>query len=265
MIIVLSVLIAVLLLALGFAIRKLNQMKHQLREQEVQHALKQQEIKDDMVSSQVEYLEEEIQRIGADVHDDLIQRLSEQMLYVEQLTWVEDIEHAQALAIKLKTNFRFVVSSVREISNTLLPSSIDSPSLVAALKDLSSKMEVPGVAYVSVESNGTEFKLDLKHQVHLVRIVQELVHNATKHSVCWHVWIRLTWTGHVLIIEVEDDGMREEESEKRFLSSRGFRTIRMRLRFIGGQLSFEKGVRGLKAIVRYPDNSGVQIIPLRKT
>lgn len=263
--ITLFVLLFISLFALVVVILKLQQVKRNLRKSEEEYTSMRQELEDDMLSRQVEYLEEELQRMGADVHDDLIQRLSEQMLYVEQLTWVEDIEHAQALAIKLKTNFRFVVSSVREISNTLLPSSIDSPSLVAALKDLSSKMEVPGVAYVSVESNGTEFKLDLKHQVHLVRIVQELVHNATKHSVCWHVWIRLTWTGHVLIIEVEDDGMREEESEKRFLSSRGFRTIRMRLRFIGGQLSFEKGVRGLKAIVRYPDNSGVQIIPLRKT
>lgn len=200
----------------------------------------------------IELIEEELQRMGADVHDDLIQRIAEQRLYIEQLTYVEDIVNAQALALKLKATSDLVVKSIRQISNTLLPGSIDSPSLVTALNDLCLRMQVPGVAFISVESSGTEFLIDPKHQLHLVRIVQELVQNAIKHSICWHVWVRLQWEEKIVSVVVEDDGLMRGSTENRHRFSERFRTIRMRQRYTGATLSFEQGEKGLRVTMKYP-------------
>lgn len=255
-----TVLMILLLLSSGAAFtfwRKWYSSARKIHSVIKQQELEKQEWEDSILLKQTDYLEEELQRMGADVHDDLIHRLTEQMLTIERLIRAEDLEHAQAYALQLKNHFHLVVRSVREISYRLLPPSIDSPSLVRALEDLVSRIETPGVARISVSSSGKEFSLNSKHQAHLVRIVQELVYNATKHTPCWHVYIKLEWLNDSVIIYVEDDGRRAGEAELRIKNGKGFRTVRMRLLNIKASLRFETDVLGLRAIVTYPDRNSV--------
>src|SRR5688572_33237756 len=60
--------------------------------------------------------------------------------------------------------------------------------------------------YIYFEAIGFEEKIPPHTLSYLYRIVQELIHNAFKHSAAWHIWVRLKWQPKKLVIEVEDDG-----------------------------------------------------------
>jgi signal transduction histidine kinase len=91
--------------------------------------------------------------------------------------------------------------------------------------------------------------------MYLFRIVQELVHNAFKHSAAWHVWVRLTWEAQKLIIEVEDDGSGFSKIPE-FIDrlKKKHNSLKMRTLAIGAKISYLQGEKGLMAHVEYPGN-----------
>jgi signal transduction histidine kinase len=86
--------------------------------------------------------------------------------------------------------------------------------------------------------------------MHVFRIVQELIHNAFKHSAAWHIWVRLTWSNQGIIIEVEDDGSgfsKVQEFVKRLKSKNN--TLKLRSMTIGATIEYLQGSKGLLARV----------------
>jgi signal transduction histidine kinase len=64
----------------------------------------------------VQFYEDELQFMGAEIHDDLIQRLMEHRLMMEKLGLTEDITELQAIGLKLKSQFEEVRRAVRRVS-----------------------------------------------------------------------------------------------------------------------------------------------------
>ena len=89
-------------------------------------------------------------------------------------------------------------------------------------------------------------------EAYLYRIIQELIHNALKHSSAWHIWVRLLWNNDQLIIEVEDDGTSIIKVPEFIVSLENkYTTIKMRSRLIGAKLRYLSGHRGLLARIEY--------------
>ncbi len=236
---------------------KLRRKIHDLR---VKHLLELERVKVDTLEGNIEFLEQEIQRLGADIHDDLIQRLSEHLLIIEKLMFVEDLTHAQAYSLQLRKHSRSIIKSVRVLSSNLLPGSINASSLNVALYDLCANLENPGVARVRFAYSGNEFSLPLQHQVHIVRIVQELVNNAINHSSAWHKNVKLIWMGSGLSVEVTNDGVLSERSIEKLKDFKSFRTLRMRMYSIEASLRIKHhDIRGLTATLVYPAKSAGEV------
>lgn len=197
----------------------------------------------------VQFYEDELQFMGAEIHDDLIQRLMEHRLMMEKLDLTEDIAELQAIGLKLKSQFEEVRRAVRRVSKRLLPDELVHGYFSNSLRALAAQMETPGVLALQVKSDGKDFKLDPNHELHLYRIVQELIHNTIKHSLAWHLWIRLTWS-EILKIELEDDG-RVGNLQHAISDLSSFRTLRMRVLKCGAEISFAKAKRGMLITITY--------------
>lgn len=60
-------------------------------------------LRDELTKEAVQFYEEELQYMGAEIHDDLIQRLTEFRLTMTKLDLSEDITELQAAGLRLKS------------------------------------------------------------------------------------------------------------------------------------------------------------------
>ncbi|MGC1242342.1 MAG: ATP-binding protein [Chryseosolibacter sp.] len=198
--------------------------------------------------------EQIISEMGAELHDDLIQRLSVFRLYLDRLERASaEPSEVQSLSIKMRSEFDQVIHVVRNISRRLLPAKMEGETLDKTLEKLCQNMEHPGTGHIHFENSGTPHALEQQAERYLFRIVQELIHNAFKHSSAWHIRVRLKWNEDKIVIEVEDDGTgfsRIPEFINRL--KRKNNTLKLRSAIIGATISYSQGEKGLLAKLELP-------------
>ena len=190
-----------------------------------------------------------ISEMGAELHDDLIQKLSIFRLYIDRIERSSaDSKEIEALAIKMRTDFEQVIRTVKSISRRLLPVRMEGDTLVNTLEMLCQNMEQPGTGHIHFETQGVPKSMESTVEIYLLRIIQELIHNAFKHSSAWHIWVRLNWKSDKLIVEVEDDGSgfsKIPEFIQRLKKKNN--TLKMRSQAIGASMEYLHGAKGLLA------------------
>ena len=211
-------------------------------------------IEDEIARRATEICDQIILEMGAELHDDLIQKLSIFRLYLDRLERAaQNPSETEALLINMRADFEGVVQSVRRISRKLLPEFANHDSLNTSIELLCKSLERPGFGNVYFECEGIEEKISPLSFSYLYRIVQELIHNAFKHSAAWHIWVRLVWQEKKLQIEVEDDGSGFNKiSEFIDRLRKKNNTLRLRSQVIGAVVTYHHGKKGLLAKVEYP-------------
>lgn len=198
--------------------------------------------------------EQIIQEMGAELHDDLVQKLTVFRFSLDRLerTAADPIETI-ALIARLKSDFDDITQSVRAISRQLMPVSVEGDTFVHTIHMLCQNMERPGGAHIHFQCDGEERTIASFTKGYIYRIIQELIHNAFKHSSGWHIWVTLTWQSDALIVQVEDDGTGFTRiSENLSLLKKKYNTLAMRTKAIGASIEFVRGEKGLLAKVQYP-------------
>jgi signal transduction histidine kinase len=190
-----------------------------------------------------------ISEMGAELHDDLIQKLSVFRLYIDRMERSSaDQAEIETLSIKMRSEFDQVIHVVRNISRRLLPAKMEGETLEKTLEMLCQNMEHPGTGHIHFDNEGTPVFLENQVERYLFRIVQELIHNAFKHSSAWHIWVRLKWGTDKLVVEVEDDGTGFSKIPE-FIErlKRKNNTLKLRSTIIGSNINYSQGEKGLLA------------------
>jgi signal transduction histidine kinase len=211
----------------------------------------QQKLEAEIERRTAEACEQIISEMGAELHDDLIQKLSVFRLYIDRMERSSG-NHAEidALSIKMRTEFDQVIHVVRNISRRLLPAQMEGETLEKTLEILCQNMEHPGTGHLHFENSGSPVPLPQQTERYLFRIAQELIHNAFKHSSAWHIWVRLAWNEKQLTLEVEDDGTGFSKIPE-FIQrlKRKNNTLKLRSSIIGAKIQYSQGEKGLLARV----------------
>ena len=196
-----------------------------------------------------ETCEQIISEMGAELHDDLIQKLSVFRLYIDRMERSSaDQAEIDSLSLKMRSEFDQVIHVVRSISRRLLPASMEGETLDKTIEMLCQNMEHPGTGHIHFANEGRALPLESQTERYLFRIVQELIHNAFKHSAAWHIWVRLKWESDALLVEVEDDGTgfsKIPEFIQRLKKKNN--TLKLRSGIIGATLTYSQGQKGLLA------------------
>ncbi len=206
-------------------------------------------VEDEIAKRTAEACEHIISEMGAELHDDLIQKLSVFRLYIDRMERSSgDQAEIDSLSIKMRSEFEQVIRVVRNVSRRLLPAKMEGDTLDKSLQILCQNMEHPGTGHIHFENTGVPITLDPQTERYLFRIVQELIHNAFKHSSAWHIWVRLRWDPNRLLIEVEDDGTgfsKIPEFVERLKKKNN--TLKLRTSIIGATINYTQGEKGLLA------------------
>jgi signal transduction histidine kinase len=195
-----------------------------------------------------------ITEMGAELHDDLIQRLTLLRYSLDRLEHsLSGNRDVGVLLVGIKSEFQEVIESVRKTSRKLLPVLMEDNSFQQNIAILCQNLEKPGTGTIHFESQGTEQKIPILAETYLYRIVQELIHNAFKHSSAWHVWVRMLWAYDLLTIEVEDDGSGFAKIDEFInLLNKKHNTLKMRSLVIHASVHYLSGKNGLLARVIFP-------------
>jgi len=98
------------------------------------------------------------------------------------------------------------LQTVRSLSQALHPVMLDEAGLETTLAWYLPTVERQTGIAISYEKSGEAFPLSSAAAVHVYRIVQEALNNATRHSGSKQTWVRLRFLADSLDLEVEDRG-----------------------------------------------------------
>lgn len=188
-----------------------------------------------------------ITEIGAELHDDLIQKLSVLRLHMDKLERSSyDPRETQETMIKMQADFEAIVESVRRISHLYHPVYSEGDSFNKRVEMLCQNLETHGTMRVQPVFNGEPRRLDSTTESYLLRMIQEMVHNAIRHASAWHIWVTLNWEEDHLRVRVADDGSGFTASAA-FVDRlrKKYNTLRMRAESINAKMKYEQGDTGL--------------------
>jgi signal transduction histidine kinase len=213
---------------------------------------------DDRVSIKAAELCEQITtEMGAELHDDLIQKLYSLSFYIEHIERSSsDPTEVLALITRMRSDFENITQSVRTISRHLNPIHKTETTFAANITHLCQTMDRPGNGHITCSSTGPEQPLSDLCYTYLYRIIQELIHNAFKHSAAWKVEILIAWSPTTVTIQVEDDGTGPVSIDTITSTLQNKRnTLHLRSQAIHATIKYSKGKKGLLAKVECPINA----------
>lgn len=183
--------------------------------------------------------------LGQNLHDGVCQHLSGVAFMASTLA--ADVrangltEEADKLD-ELTQLIRDATQQTRDVARGLHPVEVDADGLVVALRHLASRSTSDSLLCtlhcdrpVPVRDNATA--------MHLYRIVQEAVVNATKHACATQIIISLDVNDENIVLSIADDGSGLPEDHDRS-SGLGLRMMRHRTGVIGGEFTIESPPAG---------------------
>jgi len=188
----------------------------------------------------VNICEEEQRRIGQDLHDGLCQYLAGLTCGASSLR--DDLEklHVRAeanTASELVKLLQDAVAQTRDLAHELVPAKVNRLGLVLALESLAQSVgRLHGVT-CSFQFHGGSPNWDDQAAIHLYRIAQEAINNATRHGKARNILVFLEAADHSISLRVLDDGVGVSESCSEGV---GLRIMRYRAQSIGGEVTVER-------------------------
>lgn len=184
--------------------------------------------------------EAEQRRIGQDLHDGLCQYLAGLTCSASSLR--DDLQKADLksdanAADELVTLLQDAVVQTRDLARKLVPAHVSRLGLVLALESLAQSVTRLHGVNCRFRSNASSANWDEDTAMHLYRIAQEAINNATRHGKAGNIFLFLNAVDCSLRLRVVDDGGGISESDS---DGMGFDIMRYRARLIGGQLTIRR-------------------------
>ncbi|GGE44817.1 two-component sensor histidine kinase [Pedobacter psychrotolerans] len=133
------------------------------------------------------------------------------------------------------------VSELRRIARNMVPETLLDFGLEVALKDLCEFHMRDGLQ-IAFEAFNIETSIPISTQLHIYRIVQELLSNAIKHARASSIILQCTQDAKVFLITFEDNGIGFDRKKQEQSKGMGLKSIRNRVDFFNGQLEIISGV-----------------------
>ncbi len=208
----------------------------------------------------LEIQETEQQHIAKNLHDSVLQNLTNTIHKIEICSKIMDVD-----TVRCRLEFQAILKSVRDIIQNvrgviheLHPVYMDEIGLDAAMKKEVSRLRKSEILNVSYETLGESIELSPIVSLGILRIVSEACDNILEHARAKHVFIRVKYLEEKVVIEIKDDGVgftinNIQNLEMNDGSEFGIFMMRERAYLLSGKLEIisEPG-KGTKVIAELP-------------
>jgi two-component system sensor histidine kinase DegS len=206
----------------------------------------------------IEAQEQERQRLAQQMHDGPAQSLTNLILQAEivQRLFEGNPERARTELGNLKVSANVTFQRVRDFIFGLRPMMLDDLGLAPTLRRFIRTFESKTKLALTLTLNGDR-KLPSYVEVTILRTVQELVSNASRHASASGAHVTVDSNPEPVVVTVEDDGSGFEVGEVltrvRARGSSGLVTLEKRIEMLGGKVTYQSGTgRGTRVRVEIP-------------
>ncbi|MBC7777968.1 MAG: tetratricopeptide repeat protein [Phycisphaerae bacterium] len=242
-----------LLLLLALLSARLQRQKRRLAEQNAEIARQQEQLvlqknldllKNKELENNYARLagQDEMQRkIGQELHDGVGAMLASVKLNLSPVDEVldylpENNRRQYATANRLLGE---ASEEVRRISHELSSAVLQKFGLKAQLEALADIIPGSGKLQVELATHGLKERLDYKTELHIYRMVQELVHNVVKHAQAQNITIQVNRFEHAINVIVEDDGRGFDLEKIRQSPGIGMQNLAARVHDLNGEMQID--------------------------
>lgn len=194
----------------------------------------------EMISSIIVTQEKERKRIAQDLHDDISAKLNvinlnanllkDGELKPEEYTFVND-------AILKATDK--TLQSARKIAHNLLPPILEKFGLKEALEELADDFSNSRKIEINYNLEYPKSYLKEEKELHLFRIVQELINNSVRHGKAKKSNINIIIKNQDLLFSYTDNGVGFNAKEKEHQKGLGMKNIESRVSLLEGNYKIE--------------------------
>lgn len=184
--------------------------------------------------------EEERDRIARELHDDIGSKLNIIHLNLHLLrTENQKGQDIEEMLVDMQTALKSSIDSSRQISHQLMPSTLRKFGLPAAIEDLQQLVNQSPRPQLTVKGADHCEALDDQAQLHLFRIVQELVQNAIKHANADNLYLSFAREEGGLLLAYEDDGVGLPK-DLDLSSGLGMSNLQTRIQMLEGEWAIDR-------------------------
>lgn len=226
-----------------------------IAQQNIKNLINEQELK--TYDAMMEGQEEERKRIANDLHDRLGSMLSTVKLLFSALDSKIDqaVEENKVQYTKANLLLDEACVEVRRISHNLSTGIVSNFGLTVALEELVESIDNSGVIKCNLNVYGLNERLDMKIEVAIYRMVQEIINNILKHAKATKITIQINKSVDSISISIEDNGVGFDVEEKKKSGGLGLASIEARAKKVNGTYHIESSVgNGTMSIIEIPLN-----------
>lgn len=197
-------------------------------------------LKTENIRVAIEAQERERRDIGQDMHDELGSTLltMKMNLGLIEKQGLFIFESNDALK-ELKYSLEGAIDYVKSISRITSPAFLENFGLSRAIVQMVKRINSSCVAKVEFTELGDPFSLSKEKQLHIFRIIQEVINNALRYASPWRIQVTFHWDPNELMVEIRDDGYNYRFSEKYQRAGLGLNNILNRAELIGAKFTNE--------------------------
>lgn len=243
--------IGMLLLAIAIVLFMVFYQKKMIQEQ-----VKRQQLELDhqskMMQAVLDSQEMERRKLASDLHDSIGGMLSAIRMGVSTLG--RSLPNPASVD-PTKKMLDDTISSVRQISRDLMPSTLEKFGLAQALRELCEKTQDTSFIQLNFNEEGTVPMMQKSEELMIFRVVQELVNNAIKHAQASQINVMIGLNDS-FYVSVEDNGIgfniEAQRNDRSIGKGLGLYSIENRANQLGGNLAFAQRDKGSKITLTFP-------------
>jgi two-component system, NarL family, sensor histidine kinase UhpB len=195
--------------------------------------------------------EKERDELGKELHDNINQVLATVKMYLGSAKNKENNRREELLSLTFNY-VEYVMEEIRKMSKTLVAPSLGNISLVEALQNLVTEVNVSNeIEAVLINEVEPQRNIDNDIELMLYRITQEQLNNISKHAKADKTIIKLRTEEKNIFLSISDNGIGFDPSKK--AEGIGLRNISSRVAFYSGSIRIISAVgRGCTIEVGIP-------------
>lgn len=184
---------------------------------------------------------DERQRMARDIHDTVAQGLAGIIAQLHAADGTDDESQRRRHLDSAVELARESLAEARRTVQAIGPPTLDTAQLPEALAEVSAKWSEAQAVPVELVTTGDAKPMHPEIEVTLLRVTQEALQNAAKHSKAGRVGITLSYMEDQLALDVRDDGIGFEPSKIKAAKGSGYGLAAMRQRVgrLAGTVSIE--------------------------
>jgi len=193
----------------------------------------------------IEAQEQERNRIGRELHDDISQRLAMVAVQLQQV-------HQDSLVLpevrtcigELRKEISEITADIQSLSHELHSAKLKYLGIAAAMRGFCQEFGEKQKVEIDFQTHDLPSPLAPDISLCFFRVLQEALHNSSKHSGVRHVEVRLWGTSDEIHLSVKDSGAGFDREAAKKSGGLGLVSMEERLKLVKGTLSINSEPKG---------------------